>query len=218
MARNQSVSNLWDDMSQAAKNIAGVTAAGSTPDERPFLGEVHPLENALGVQDSGIGFFLKDHYPRVVAMLRRWSGSHEVAEDLAQESAMRLLRYQSLRSPNAWRLIFHRIALNTFNDWGRQQSSMLNRSIVPLEREIGESFPDPGADLDRVHDSREQLSRVIAAIESLPPKCRQVFLLSRSAGMSNQAIAQRCGISVRMVEKQISKALTVCRRRLDETT
>lgn len=178
-----------------------------------------PAASASADVPAGGGFngFLKEHYPRIVAMLQRWTGSRETAEDLAQESAMRLMRYQTLQSPATWKPLFHRIALNAFNDWGRQQNSILNRAFTPLEQEMGERIPDPVADPDRLHDSREQLSRVIGAIETLPPKCRQVFLLSRAAGMSNQAIAERCGISVRMVEKQISKALAVCRETLEHT-
>ena len=48
------------------------------------------------------------------------------------------------------------------------------------------------------------------AIESLTPRCRQVFLLSRVKGLSYSEIAAQCEISVKMVEKHISHALLVC--------
>jgi len=48
----------------------------------------------------------------------------------------------------------------------------------------------------------------------LPPKCRQVFLLSRAQRMTYPQIAVHCGISVKMVEKHISHALAICMKKV----
>jgi DNA-directed RNA polymerase specialized sigma24 family protein len=48
----------------------------------------------------------------------------------------------------------------------------------------------------------------------LPPKCQQVFLLSRAQRMTYPQIAVHCGISVKMVEKHISHALEICARKV----
>ena len=45
------------------------------------------------------------------------------------------------------------------------------------------------------------------AIDSLPEKCRQVFLMSKRDGMKYEEIAQELGLSVNTVRNQISKAL-----------
>jgi RNA polymerase sigma-70 factor (ECF subfamily) len=55
-----------------------------------------------------------------------------------------------------------------------------------------------------------------AAITALPPKCRTVFLLSRIEGLSNREVAQRCGISVKMVEKHLAKAILTCRAQVGD--
>ena len=47
------------------------------------------------------------------------------------------------------------------------------------------------------------------AIDSLPEKCRQVFLMSKRDGMKYEEIAQELGLSVNTVRNQISKALKV---------
>ncbi|MFN8254411.1 MAG: RNA polymerase sigma-70 factor [Bacteroidales bacterium] len=52
------------------------------------------------------------------------------------------------------------------------------------------------------------------AIESLPPQCRNVFEKSRLKGMKNREIAEELNISVKVVEKHISKALTILRDKL----
>jgi len=48
---------------------------------------------------------------------------------------------------------------------------------------------------------------IVKAISTLPPKCQEVFSLSRYQGMSNQEIADTLNISIKSVEKHITKAL-----------
>ena len=52
------------------------------------------------------------------------------------------------------------------------------------------------------------------AIQSLPEKCRQVFVLNRREGLKYAQIAETLGISVKTVEAQMSKALSVLRIQL----
>lgn len=53
----------------------------------------------------------------------------------------------------------------------------------------------------------ELLEMLNKAIEQLPPKCREVFELSRYDGMKNREIAQLLNISEKAIEGHISKAL-----------
>ena len=53
----------------------------------------------------------------------------------------------------------------------------------------------------------EQEEILMRAIDTLPEKCREIFLLSRMQRLSNLAIATRLNISVKTVEAQISIAL-----------
>ena len=60
--------------------------------------------------------------------------------------------------------------------------------------------------------AEQQLRRLMAAIQRLPAKCQQVFVLSRFHDMAYPEIALRLNISVKMVEKHITHALTICRQ------
>lgn len=51
-------------------------------------------------------------------------------------------------------------------------------------------------------------------VNSLPPKCQLVFRLSRHDDYTNKQIAQELGVTEKAVEKHISKALKVLRKRL----
>jgi RNA polymerase sigma-70 factor (ECF subfamily) len=52
------------------------------------------------------------------------------------------------------------------------------------------------------------------AVDELPPRCREVFELSRVHGLKYAEIAQTLGVSVKAVEAQMGKALRTLRERL----
>lgn len=59
----------------------------------------------------------------------------------------------------------------------------------------------------------EELNNLIQeAILSLPEKCREVFLQSRTKNLTNQEISESMDISVKTVEAQITKALKQIRK------
>lgn len=58
----------------------------------------------------------------------------------------------------------------------------------------------------------QNLERVIQeTISSLPPRCREVFVLSRYENLKNKEIAEKLDISVKAVEANITRALTTLR-------
>ena len=70
------------------------------------------------------------------------------------------------------------------------------------------SGPDPTLQLE----SRDELRRLDAAVQRLRPRMREVFLLKRVEGMTYIQIAERVGMSVKGVKKQMAKALCELRR------
>jgi len=67
---------------------------------------------------------------------------------------------------------------------------------------------------DREIAAEQDLELLYDAIEHLPPKCRNVFLLSRVQRLTYPQIAAHCSISVKMVEKHISHALAICMKKV----
>ena len=57
----------------------------------------------------------------------------------------------------------------------------------------------------------DQMGMIQRALSLLPPKCKEVFLLSRIGHLSYKEIAKTMGISVKTVENQIGKAIRVLR-------
>lgn len=63
-------------------------------------------------------------------------------------------------------------------------------------------------------DTSERDAKIWKAIEELPNKCRQVFLLSKRDGLSNEEIAEEMGISIKTVKNQMTKAFSRLREAL----
>ena len=55
-------------------------------------------------------------------------------------------------------------------------------------------------------------------IQNLPPKCKQVFLLSKEDGLTNIEISDYLHLSKRTVETQISKAYSIIRKKIGSKT
>jgi RNA polymerase sigma-70 factor (ECF subfamily) len=145
------------------------------------------------------------------ARQRRSAGE---ADDIAQDACMRALDIeapQRVREP--LRYLF-RIARNLVIDRRRSRvrESQLAESLAVIERGSGNP-----ADPERILAGKQDLERVLAAIASLPPRCREAFTLHRFDGLSYAAIARRMGVSTSMVEKHIAEAMVrVTRAMLSE--
>jgi RNA polymerase sigma factor (sigma-70 family) len=77
-------------------------------------------------------------------------------------------------------------------------------------------YPSMDPSPERVISSREELQRLVSALECLPPRTRDVFVLHRFEEMTYPAIARCFHISVSAVEKQIMNALRMLRDELEK--
>ena len=78
-----------------------------------------------------------------------------------------------------------------------------NQSHIALSEITDEETDDVSTD--------EQLDRILSV---LPPKCKEIFLLSKLHGLKYQEIATKQNISVKTVENQMGKALKLIREQL----
>jgi RNA polymerase sigma-70 factor (ECF subfamily) len=69
-------------------------------------------------------------------------------------------------------------------------------------------------DPESIYRETELEHRIFQIVSGLPPKCRDIFIMSRVEGKNNGEIAASLHISIRTVETQISKALKTLRKRL----
>lgn len=143
--------------------------------------------------------------------LLRMLGSADAAADAHQETYLRMLGALSrttVEHPTAFLFqIANNVALRMRNR--RSLEGTLFQPVTDLDlAQIADGYAMP----ERQVIAREELRRLAAAIDALPPRCREVFLLVRFENLSNGEAAARLGISRNMVEKHLIRALLHCRR------
>jgi RNA polymerase sigma factor (sigma-70 family) len=144
--------------------------------------------------------------------LLRWLRQHMStpadADDVAQEAWIRLLGYEGSSSIQSPKSMIYRVAANLLCDEARRRKSRRQSDHESLSEESLE-LTSSAPDVERIVESADAYMAVRRQIDELPPKCRQIFLLSRVHGMSNSQIAAHCSISIKTVEKHMSNALAV---------
>ncbi len=161
----------------------------NTEEGRWFAAEVQPHEAALRA-------WLRARFPSLP--------DHD---DLVQDSFLRVLRaHAGTPIANAKGFLFstaRNLALNS-----------LRHRRYSHPRDMGEIDPtvvlDEKADTPEIVARTQELNLLHLALESLPERCREVFVLRRLHGFSQKEIATRLGISEKTVENQCVLALRRC--------
>lgn len=152
--------------------------------------------------------FIESHGGDLRRYLQRTLSRQEDVEDVFQETFCRVLedkRAETLENPGAF---LHRTARNIVIDRYRKQKLQLDS----LSKGLGEIGDYPQE--DTFLEFGEMSSAYQEALAELPERCRQVFLLCRYDGLTNAEVAQLLGISMRMVQKHLVRALTHFHSRL----
>lgn len=147
--------------------------------------------------------------------LLRLLGDSADAADAHQETYLRMLAALSrtpIEQPTAFLFqVANNVALRMRNR--RRFESTLFEAVSEADLAgIADGYALP----ERQAIARQELTRLAAAVDALPPRCREVFLLARIDGLANGEVAARLGISRNMVEKHLIKALLHCRRRFGD--
>jgi RNA polymerase sigma factor (sigma-70 family) len=147
------------------------------------------------------------HYAAWLGRALRKRFGTDRAEDLVQETYLRMGRYQEKAAIRYPRALLMRVAMNVANDEARRSGRRIAASAV--------AFEDLAPGLEP-HYAPEQAESVLLkqVILAMPDTYRSVFLMSRFAGLSYEQIAVRLDISVKTVEWRMSKALAHCAREL----
>jgi RNA polymerase sigma-70 factor (ECF subfamily) len=142
--------------------------------------------------------------------LRALLARREDAEDIAQETYVRLVRAgTALQSEMHIRASMFRAATNLAYDRFRQRRTQGPHEDVGLM-----DLADEAPQAERVVAMEQALRIVERTLLGLPPRCRQVFLLRTFHEWSYETIAERLGIGKRTAEREMQTALDACQREL----
>lgn len=168
---------------------------------------------SLPSHDADVDAFVRDTQADLLNFFRRRVAYPQDAADLAQESWSRLMRYRQDQPPASLRSLLFTIAHNVLKNHWRWSS--LHRREQPTDFTTVDVVSEmPG--VERQWQVRRHLEALEAVVADMPDKRRTVFLLSRVEGLTNVQVARRCGISVKMVEKHLAKAIVQCRTQVGD--
>ena len=139
------------------------------------------------------------HYPTLVRYCHRLTGDGDVAEDIAQESLVRLFDREVTGSQAGVRAWLFKTATHLIRDRYRVES---NRVRLLAENPVRPTAPDsPVLRLERA-EAREQAR---AALDALAPRDREILLM-RYSGFSYREIAEAVEVAATSVGTLLARA------------
>jgi len=162
-----------------------------------------PDERASVEPPSDLDTLYRTHRLKLLRFVRRWSRTDE-APDIVQQLFARIAARAAearpaIEAPDAYLRQAARNLIRSEVRTAERRSTHLHLCLddVPL------AGPDPVAGLE----ARDMLRRFEAAIARLSPRTREIFLAHRIDGFSYGEIAFRTGLSIKTVEKHMSRAI-----------
>lgn len=134
-------------------------------------------------------------------------------EDLVQDVFLRLMQRASGRPIERVEQYIFQTAANVLRDRGRRRATRRQESHEPYDEAVHDS-PDTDFPPERVLMGREAVAQVMAALEDLPQRTRDIFVLRALEQHKYCEIANMLRISTRATEKHMAKALAHLSRAL----
>jgi RNA polymerase sigma-70 factor (ECF subfamily) len=174
--------------------------------DRSAGGEVELVRRAAEGDVESYETLYRKHVGRVHALCLRMARDRSEAEDLTQETFIRVWeRLGSFRGESGFSTWLHRVAVNVVVAELRRRGRWRERLSAEDAAEVAEAKPafTAGGDLD--------LERAIAA---LSPQARMVFLLHDVEGWKHGEIAERTGLAVGTSKAHLHRARQLLREEL----
>ncbi len=163
--------------------------------------------------EEAFDILYRRHVMTVLRLIAQKTGCTQTARELTQDVFMELyLQKETLEGvANLKAYLFSMAKHKVLNYYRRQLVQEKYRQSV-----LSQGGQDTTASVVEVLEEKELLRIVTDKIASLPPKCREVFLLSREEKLTYSAIARRMSISENTVDQHIRKALRSIRSALSD--
>jgi RNA polymerase sigma factor (sigma-70 family) len=152
----------------------------------------------------------REHNEALIRFLRGRVGSHHEALEVAQEAYVRLLSLDQPGAVSYLRAFLFKTAANIAIDRRRRNQNFDKVAGRQLFSELTENRTP-----ERQLSGEQTLRHLGALIESMPPKCRESFVMNQIHGLDAASIAHRLGITDSMVRKYVVRALLHCRAHMD---
>ncbi|PMY67520.1 MULTISPECIES: RNA polymerase sigma factor [Pseudomonas] len=163
------------------------------------------MPSAQSPHSDLVGALYRDHRGWLLAWLRRNVACPQRAEDLSQDTFVRLLGRDELKAPREPRAFLVAIAKGLLFDYFRraalEQAYLTELMLIPEEEH---SSPEEQQSI------LEDLKAIDRLLGKLSSKARAAFLYNRLDGLGHAEIAERLGVSVPRVRQYLAQGIRQC--------
>ena len=144
---------------------------------------------------------LQEEKPRLLRFIKNRVPSNQEPEDIFQEA--------STSDPVGYT---YRVVMNIINDFYRNQEEVQSLHELP-ENTFASEAPQP----ERVIAAKQRLEMFMTCVASLPEETRNLIVLRKVHGLTNGQIAARLGLSGKVIEKRINRAMKSIEGRMEQS-
>ncbi|MEM6829897.1 MAG: RNA polymerase sigma-70 factor [Bacteroidota bacterium] len=170
------------------------------------------VEQLINKDRSAFSLVFNEYHGAMVLYALRFMDTREEAEEIAQEVFVKFwekchtLAADSSIKSYLYRSI-HNLCLNAIKH--QKVKDSYRQYVIQYMEQANTAFSEN-------EDPDEIRTRIMGEIDNLPPRCSEIFKLSRFEGLKYQEIADHLGISIKTVEVQMGKALKTLRDKLGD--
>lgn len=169
-------------------------------------------------QKNALELFFNEHqthaFKTAYALLRQ----QDDALELVQDAMLKLTQNYAGKSAEDWKLLFYKILHNRIRDYFRKQNVMrfldFFRADDPQSETVDE-IDSGDHSPDQLLDQHQQLRHILNALNNLPLRQQQVFLMRAWQGFSIEETARALSISAGSVKTHYSRAQNFLRQHVE---
>lgn len=163
------------------------------------------MSSVQSTQTQLVGTLYRDHRSWLLSWLKRNVACPHRAEDLSQDTFVRLLGRDELKAPHEPRAFLVAIAKGLLFDYFRraalEQAYLTELMLIPEDEQP--SLEDQQLIL-------ENLKTIDRLLGTLSTKARTAFLYNRLDGLTHGEIAERLGVSIPRVRQYLAQGVRQC--------
>ncbi len=144
---------------------------------------------------------VREHADRVYRLAYRLTGNQHDAEDITQETFIRVFRSLASYKPGTFEGWLHRITTNLFLDMARRRSRVRMEGLP----EDTDRLPGGGRSPEQIYADTHLDPDLQAALDELPPEFRAAVVLCDVEGLSYEEIGATLGVKLGTVRSRIHR-------------
>jgi RNA polymerase sigma factor (sigma-70 family) len=172
------------------------------------VGESSPL----GKREDLLEELCRSHEPQLLQYLTRMLGRVDLAREVVQDTYEKIHKLYKPEDVMFPRAMLYKIATNFA--LMRLRRARLESTIITGSQGM-EKIPDETASPDKRAIAEEINERLVQTIKELRPSLRTVLVMAHVQGSARKDIAEQLGISLKRVDKRMTKALRTLRERME---